>query len=145
MKENTKRKDIATSFFSHARNALKTVRLWDWLMVFLSLGIASVSAVYVYGNTEGTPRLLIESPKGQWIYELKTDITVPIPGTEGDTVVQIANGRAFVTDSPCTNKTCLTAHPIEQPLQWIACLPNQVFIRIEGSAKKDDGTDIMAF
>jgi hypothetical protein len=131
-------------FFRSFRAAVKTVRLWDWLLVLLSLGIASVSAIYVYGSTGGTPLLVIESPNGQWIYELKNDITVPIPGIEGDTVVKIESGRAFVIESPCTNKTCLSAHPIGTPRQWIACLPNQVFIRIEGSPE-DEETDITSF
>jgi hypothetical protein len=37
-----------------------------------------------------------------------------------------------VISSPCPEKICVKTGRISKPGQWIACLPNRVFISIRG-------------
>jgi hypothetical protein len=55
-----------------------------------------------------------------------------VPGPLGDTVVVIENGSVRVVSSPCPEKICIKTGRISKPGQWIACLPNKVFISIRG-------------
>ena len=56
------------------------------------------------------------------------------------TIVGIEDGKVYV-ESCCPNGTC-SAGKIEKSGQWIACLPNKVVIRLEGS--KDEEVDVLA-
>ena len=68
----------------------------------------------------------------QWIYPLDAETTVRVPGPLGETVVEIADGAVRVVSSPCPEKICIKTGRISKPGQWIACLPNRVFISIRG-------------
>ena len=58
---------------------------------------------------------------------------------QDDTIVVISGGKAFVEDSPCPDKLCVHMPAISKPGQWIACMPNRVFLRVRGSdAQKID-------
>jgi hypothetical protein len=61
---------------------------------------------------------------------------VSVPGPLGDTVVEIAEGSARVLSSPCAEKTCVKSGRISRPGQWIACLPNRVFVEIRGRSRE---------
>jgi hypothetical protein len=63
-----------------------------------------------------------------------------VKGPLGETVVVISGGKARVEDSPCPDKLCVHMPAISKPGQWIACLPNRVFVRVRGSSgeKIDD-------
>jgi hypothetical protein len=62
----------------------------------------------------------------------------------GDTLVEIRGKAVFIEASPCRNKTCIAAGSIDKPGQWLACLPNEVFVSIEGR-RADEGLDATAF
>ncbi len=127
----------------NTRTILKTVKPFDILVLLLSLTAAVTAGIFVYRNTGGKPTVVIESPYGTWVYDLETDIEADIPGAEGYTHVVIKDGAARFTDSPCSNKTCIASSPADRPGAWIACLPNQVILVVEG-ALDDEETDIIA-
>lgn len=62
---------------------------------------------------------------------MKADRRLQVQGPLGEELIQIANRQVFVVSSPCPNKICILQGKISRPGQWIACLPNKVFIRIE--------------
>ena len=78
---------------------------------------------------------------GFFLYSGRTAIdearTVSIPGVLGNTLVKIEDGMAFILDSPCPNKTCISAAPLRKSGDWNACLPNKVFLHIEGNDTGD--------
>ncbi|MFA6505053.1 MAG: NusG domain II-containing protein, partial [Treponemataceae bacterium] len=63
--------------------------------------------------------------------------TLRVKGEIGETVVHIHDGKASVESSPCSNQTCVAAGSIDSNGQWVACLPNGVFVRIEGSSRHE--------
>ncbi len=55
----------------------------------------------------------------------------------GRLTVQIASGRAWVTESPCRHKICLYSPPISLAGERIICAPNHFFLEIERSSSVD--------
>ncbi|MFQ3547604.1 MAG: NusG domain II-containing protein [Termitinemataceae bacterium] len=123
-----------------AINSLKITRLSyaDLVIFFLSLAITVVSFFLVYGSSSTDPQVIIEGSGKVWVYPLSTEISVSVPGPLGITIIEIHNGDVHVVASPCKNQLCVAAGSIRKPGQWVACLPNQVFVRIEGITAKDD-------
>ena len=87
--------------------------------------------------------MVIEASGQRWIYPLGVDRQVTVSGPLGEELIQIRDGKAYVESSPCPNQICIQQGRIAKPGQWIACLPNKIFISISGSSA--DGVDGVAF
>lgn len=121
---------------------LPRLRAADVAAVVLSAGVAVASAAWAYGGAWGGAaglRVVVEGEGGKtWIYPAEAHETVDVRGPLGFTKVEIDGGRVRVVSSPCQNQTCVAAGAAEAPGQWIACLPNAVFVRIEGNSHDDE-------
>lgn len=102
--------------------------------------IFAVWAVFSPGET--SLRVEVQTESGLYVFPLDQDRIFEAPGPLGKTMVHIETHEAFVQDSPCTNKICLAMGKISHPGQWVACLPNRIFIRIAGRAP--EGTEVDA-
>jgi hypothetical protein len=120
------------------RLRFKALDIVIFLFALLVIGLISLQS-YVRGG--GTPEITIEaagapaaaaSGEQQWIYPLDARATLRVPGPLGETVVVIEDGSVRVVSSPCPEKICIKTGRISKPGQWIACLPNRVFISIRG-------------
>jgi hypothetical protein len=60
-----------------------------------------------------------------------------VRGPLGLTRIEIREGRVRVASSPCPLKICERAGWIESAGEMIVCLPNEVVVRLPGSAGKD--------
>ena len=99
------------------------------LLAIVAIGVSIHTALT---QQNGTPYLIISTLEEDWIYPLDRNQKLCIPGAIGESHIEIKNGSAFFIDSPCDNKICVMSQPISRSGEWIACLPNQIFIRIEG-------------
>ena len=113
------------------------LRPFDFVAVGLSIVLTVVSGFYVYAKPGGVPQVVIHGFGKTWVYPLDARETIGVPGPLGITVVRIENGETWVEDSPCDNRTCVASGHIKEYGYWIACLPNNVFVLIEGS--EDNG------
>lgn len=116
---------------------LSQFRILDYLLFSVMITIVIWLGIFVYAKNVRPNRLIIETPSGQWIYQLDADKTVDIPGVLGTTRVRIEKGSVMIISSPCPNKTCMTPVPLSKAGDWNACLPNRVFLHIEGEAGSD--------
>ncbi|HIW36404.1 MAG TPA: NusG domain II-containing protein [Candidatus Treponema faecavium] len=112
---------------------MKLLRPADIAFMLLAAALTGISAYAAAARTEGQARLVIQSPAGEWIYPLGTDRELDIDGALGVSHIVISGGDAFFTDSPCGNKLCVMSAPIRSNGTWIACLPNRIVIRVEGT------------
>jgi hypothetical protein len=111
------------------------IRSLDVVIFLLALfAIAAVSAA-AYSRARGTPEVHIRGERGEWIYPLDGSETLRVAGPLGDTIVEIREGAVRVVSSPCREQTCVRAGRVSLPGQWIACLPNRVFITLEGRSR----------
>ncbi len=116
-----------------------SIRPLDVLIVALSAVALVALSISVYGGPAAAV-LVVSSGEQEWIYPLSEDRELEVQGLLGITYIHIGDGRAHIEDSPCANKTCIASPPIGNTGDWSACLPNGVFIRIEG-AEDEDGLD----
>lgn len=55
----------------------------------------------------------------------------------GRVTFQVRDGRAWVEDSTCRHKVCLSSLPIKYPHERIICAPNHFLIEVEGRSWLD--------
>ena len=113
------------------------LRTFDYIAIALCLLVIAGFSVYAYSGRSGSGDVVIDASGVQWIYPLSTDRREAINGPLGDTIVVIKAGKAFVEDSPCPDKLCVHMPAISKPGQWIACLPNRVFVRVRGTSGQE--------
>jgi len=106
-------------------------------VIFVSLGVYSASGDILYVEITGK--------SGEWIEALDADRVIEVPGPIGSTFVHIENGRVAITDSPCENKLCVGMGSISEANQWVACLPNEVFVRIGSRTGEGSALDATAY
>jgi hypothetical protein len=126
------------------------LRLGDFAVLFLAVAVTVFCAVRIYGSSVSSLQLIIHgeafnsvSGVGQetWIYPLNETVQLDIPGPLGNTVVELKDGRARVISSPCTNQSCVASGAIHSRGQWIACLPNRVFVSVEPANAAEQFTE----
>ena len=113
------------------------VKPFDIVVIILALALTLFLAVKVYSGRSGTPQLIVRGLDRNWIYPMTTELEIPVTGPMGETRVLLHSGRAAVVSSPCSGQTCIAAGGITRSGQWLACLPNRVFLLIEGSGSGD--------
>jgi hypothetical protein len=104
----------------------------DVVMILLALGLTGFSAFAVYVKPRDASQVLINGSGQEWVFPLDANERVTVPGPLGDTVIKIQDNQAWVESSPCTNQVCVAAGHINAQGEWVACLPNNVFLMVEG-------------
>ena len=88
-------------------------------------------------KNEKTAELFVQTPKEKFVYSLAKDGIYKFKGLLGESSIQVESGKAKFLDSPCENKNCIQSGEISVNGQWAACLPNGIFINIEGKNKEN--------
>lgn len=110
----------------------------DIVAILVVAGLVSAVSLASFSGRAGLERIVITGRSGTWIYPLDYEGRVEIPGPLGLTVVSFRGGEALIEDSPCPTKSCVQMGGIRVKGQWLACLPNEVFVRIEGGGGHDE-------
>ena len=114
------------------------VKVLDLPVLLLSVA-ALLASVLLVRRGGGDERLLVvRTQEGEFVYPLSKDAVYRIEGAIGISEIEVSGGKARFRDSPCPGKTCVMTGELSEPGTWAACLPNQVFIRIEGKAQELD-------
>lgn len=116
----------------------------DLLILAAAAGLTALSAFAAYAPGGGEPVLVVSAGGEEYLYPLGQDRHVEAPGPLGLTEIDIVAGRVVFAHSPCPNQTCVASGEIHREGQWLACLPNEVFARIEGGTD-DGGVDAAAY
>ena len=120
------------------------LRPLDFVAVVVAvLAVVGVS-VFAYGSDTDPTGVSIQSDEGEFLYPLNETRMIEVEGPIGRTIVEIDGNRVRVTESPCRDKICIAAGWMENTDEWTACLPNRVFVRVEGG-ERSDGVDAQTF
>ena len=111
---------------------MKLNRIGDGIVLLVSATIIFLS-LQMFINFTGKPEVHVRTESGEFIYDLEQDIQATFTGPVGETSIEILDGKVHIHDSDCRNKVCIAAGWISSPGDWIICLPNNVFVLIEGS------------
>jgi hypothetical protein len=109
----------------------------DLLILVFALALVAVSAAAVYAGAGERPALHVKSGGERYILPLDRPQLQRVRGPLGETVIEVREGGARVVSSPCSEQICVKSGRISRPGQWVACLPNQVFITITAAGKAD--------
>ena len=115
----------------------KRLKIVDFAIFFTAAAVTAVSFIAAYRTGKGRMQLIIQTPAGSYAYDMTQDRDIRMQGAIGISEIEIKNGKARFVDSPCPNKTCIQSAPLSRAGDWSACLPNNVFMRIEASSQND--------
>jgi hypothetical protein len=111
---------------------LISVKPLDWAVLALAAAsLVTLSLLVISGGGQGS-QVKIKAEDTQYRYPLDAQRTLTFDGPIGETTVRIAEGNVEVLSDPGPQQICVRQGRISQAGQWLACLPNEVFIRIEG-------------
>jgi hypothetical protein len=115
---------------------------WRWgdvVFLVLSVGITIASAYWAWvgPSSYSTPMVQIQAVSGQFLYPLNVDRRLSVEGPAGTTILQIQAGKVYAVSSPGPLGIMVQMGKINQSGQWIASLPNRVFVRILGTGGLD--------
>ena len=116
------------------------LRPLDFIAVVVAVLAVVGASVFAYGDSAEPTQVSIQSEDNDFLYPLSQDREVEIAGPIGHTHVEIHGDRVRVTASPCRDQICVAAGWLEHTGDWTACLPNRVFVRVEGG-ERSDGVD----
>lgn len=119
------------------------IKALDVVPLLLTLGVIALFAAYAYGGGNADKQVRIRTFDSEFIYPLDKAADLLLEGPLGVTHVHIRDGAVWVSESPCKEKICIGVGKINRAGTWLACLPNRVFIQVEG--KDEDEVDAAAF
>ncbi|HWR13032.1 MAG TPA: NusG domain II-containing protein [Rectinemataceae bacterium] len=109
------------------------LKILDIVAVLLGLAAVLIVTATVYSDNKGRLMVYVTGESGEWIQPLDKNGDIEVPGPLGSTWIHIEGNRVHISSSPCPNQTCVAAGDIESANQWLACMPNNVFVHIEGN------------
>ena len=110
-----------------------------FLILLFVVTIIYFSLNFFVKNKSPVKQVIIESGKNIWYYQVDKDKEIKVEGNLGESTIKIQDGFVSFENSPCPNKLCVLSSAISKNREWIACLPNGVFVRIEG---EDENTEL---
>ncbi len=122
--------------------SLKIFKPLDIVIIIIAGALVTASFYFTLTNRDAGATLIVTDTDGEWVYDLHTDTTIGGKGPLGVSVIIIQQGEAFFASSPCDNQICVHSYPIHTNANFIACLPNQVFIRIEAEEENSKISDL---
>ena len=123
---------------------LPVLKLLDILVIALAAALTAGIGAFVYSGNRSSSHVIIKGPDKTWIYPLNSELEMDVSGSLGETRVVIHNRKAAIISSPCTGQTCIAAGALQKNGQWAACLPNRVFVLVEGD-DRGESVDAASF
>ena len=108
------------------------LKLLDVVALLCSVGVAAAITRWVLGARRGRPIIRVTSADAAWLLRPDTDQVLEVAGPLGNNRIVVRDGSVFVESAPCANQICVKTGHVSRPGQWIACLPNRVFVAVEG-------------
>jgi len=117
-------------------------RIFDFVILTMAAALIAGATVLLKNSSKIDSKLVVVSaPNAEYIFPLDKDGIFYIPGLLGESAIRISEGKAYFEDSPCPTKSCVFMNGICETGEWCACLPNKVFIRIEGTFETGNDLD----
>ncbi len=111
----------------------------DWLLLVAVIG--SLPVLYTQFWTRDEVARYLQVQQGNQpanLIALTRDQELELDGPLGTSNVEIHEGRARFTHSPCPGKNCIQAGWLEAAGELAACLPNRISIQLLGMHPRFD-------
>ncbi|MBN2738009.1 MAG: NusG domain II-containing protein [Spirochaetales bacterium] len=114
-----------------------SLKLFDFFSFGLALFVLLFSIIINFSGSGSDLTLLVKTREADYVYDLKENRELVFEGPLGDTVIEIKDKMLRVLRSPCPEQICVNSGWISHQGQWLGCLPNQVFLSLEGKVENE--------
>ncbi len=104
------------------------------LLICLTLGSIFMTDVLF---EPGESVSVIVDGKEMYHLPLSENRTIEVQGPLGLSVIKVEKGHAFIQKAPCPYQTCIKMGKISRSGDIIVCIPNRIFLKIEGKDRRD--------
>ena len=119
---------------------MKKKFLWDAALLLLCLCLAGGFFLWnALSREEGAVAVVTVDGAEVARYPLDVPCEVVLHGTDGENVLVIEDGAAFIREADCPDKVCVRTGKIRYRGETIVCLPHRLMIRIQGGEGGVDG------
>lgn len=122
---------------------MKRIKPADFIAALLFAAVILGFSLRVYSSAAAAGQVRIDTDSGSYLFPLDEARTVRVEGPLGTTTVSIERGGAAIVESPCSDGLCINMGRLEQPGEWAACLPNRIFLSVQGGSR--DEADIISY
>jgi hypothetical protein len=106
----------------------------DIVLIVLSLFLFAAS-FFLFRLLPQKGRIAVVSLDNRPVYllSLSEDCDLTVSGPVGITSIRIRDGALWITGAPCPHKDCQRMGKISRAGEIIVCIPNKIFIAVEGN------------
>lgn len=119
-------------------NSLKALRVGDVLVILLSIVCVVCLFTTLWQRAPANRVQIMQGDKIVGTYSLNQTRDIHVHGAKGESIIQIADGRARFMTSPCTNQYCVHQGWLSRAGQAAVCLPNELIVQLLGAQKPFD-------
>lgn len=130
------------SFFF--KETVRSFHVLDWAALLIAVALSLGATLFARSQYGDSAFVAIEAEGKSLLYSLDEDRILEFDGPLGRTIVIIEDRQVRVTEDPGPLQICVRDGWIDRAGEWLICLPNQVFIRIEGN-QEDSEIDATVF
>ncbi len=124
---------------------LQRLTPFDRKLVLLLAVLVLCSFLLPLRQGMGARVVVTSGGKTIFVADLDREQRVALQGPLGITVLQIVDGAAKVISSPCPQKICIGLGEARRAGDLLACVPNRIVGRIEGTADdRERGYDLLS-
>ena len=113
------------------------------LVVVLTLAVL-ISFLLPLRGGKGERVVVTSGDRIVFVGPLNQDRLVDVTGPLGITQLKIAGGGIRIISSPCPKKIGIAMGEASHRGDLLACLPNEIVIRVEGGGDKKEGYDLLS-
>ncbi|MDX2481262.1 MAG: NusG domain II-containing protein [Desulfuromusa sp.] len=117
---------------------IKRLTPFDCKLLIVVSALVVLSFLLPLSQTTGARVVVSSDDRIVFVAPLANAQRVELDGPLGITVLQIENGAVRVLSSPCSQKVCVRMGEARHTGDLLACVPNQLVIRIEGDSDGED-------
>ena len=108
------------------------------LLLFLGLAVLIGVLFLVVYSLRKEGRILTVEVNGEKVSEfaLSEEVTYPIRTNEGENVLRISGGEAWIESADCRDKICVHRGKIRESGETIVCLPHKVVVTVKAGGSE---------
>lgn len=119
---------------------MSLLRPADFLVVAVAAALVAALAVQQWRPAAAGVVAELVSVNGERVLlDLTVDGHYRIHGRQGDSVIEVAEGRVRFTESTCRHRVCIAAGWLDADGDFAACAPNGVALQVRGEGGGYDG------
>ena len=113
------------------------VKKGDTIIFFVAILVSGIALWFFTRGNQGE-KVIITVNGEKKIYSLQKDQRIEIKEKNGHyNLIVIHSGEVSMPEANCPNQVCVRHKKISKNGEMIVCLPNEVFVQIEGGKEKE--------